>query len=51
MRAAPSCENCNLKLYGSSRLLLFAKGAGRLTPHFAGRVQDLSGDNGKEGKE
>ena len=33
------------------RLLLFARGIGRLTPHFAGRGQDLGGDNGKEGKE
>ena len=33
------------------RLLLFARGTGRLTPHFAGRGQDPSGDNGKEGKE
>jgi hypothetical protein len=33
------------------RLLLFTRGTGRLTPHFAGRGQDPSGDNGKEGKE
>ena len=32
-------------------LLLFTRGTGRLTPHFAGRGQDPSGDNGKEGKE
>ena len=33
------------------RLLLFARGTGRLTTHFAGRGQDPIGDNGKEGKE
>jgi len=40
-----------IALRGGVRLLLFARGIGRLTPHFAGRDQDLSGDNGKEGKE
>ena len=34
-----------------NHLLLFTRGAGRLTPHFAGRGQDLGSDNGKEGKE
>jgi len=34
-----------------SHLLLFAKGTGKLTPHFADRDQNPSGDNGKEGKE
>jgi hypothetical protein len=33
-----------------SHLLLFARGAGRLTPHFAGRGQDLGGDKGREGE-